>query len=105
MSSEVFQKKLNEALEGIAGVICAADDIIVTGCGATKMLAERDHDDNLKRLQERCTERNIKLNNVKAEYKRDNVIFMGHKITTEGIQADDDKVKAILEMPSPTDMG
>ena len=104
VSSEVFQKKLNDALESIAGVICVADDIIVTGCGATKMLAERDHDDNLKRLQERWTERNIKLNNAKAEYKRDNVIFMGHKINTEGIQADDDKVKAILEMPSPTDI-
>ena len=30
------------------------------------------------------------------------MIFMGHKIITKGIQADDDKVKAILEMPPPT---
>ena len=36
VSSEVFQKKLNESLEGIAGVICVAADIIVTRCGATK---------------------------------------------------------------------
>ena len=27
---------------------------------------------------------------------------MGNKITTEGIQADESKVKAILEMPPPT---
>ena len=52
MSSEIFQKKLNESLEGIASVICIADDIIVTGSRATKMLAEHDHDDNLKQLQE-----------------------------------------------------
>ena len=51
---------------------------------------------------QRCTERNIKLNNAKAEFKRDSVIFMGHKLTTEGIQADENKVKAILEMPPPT---
>ena len=68
------------------------------------MLAERDHNNNLKRLQQRCTERNIKFNNAKPEYNRDNVIFMGQKITTEGIQADDNKVKAILEMPPPTDI-
>ena len=104
MSSEVFQKKLNESLEGIAGVICVASDIIVTGRGATKTLAECDHYDNLKRLQDRCTERNIKLNNAKTEYRRDNVIFMGHMITIEGIQTDDNKVKAILEMPLTTDI-
>ena len=51
VSNEVFQKKLNESLEGVTGVICVADDIIVTGCGATKMLAKCDHGDNLKRLE------------------------------------------------------
>ena len=104
VSSEIFQKRLNESLEGINGVICVADDIIVVGCGTTKALAELDHDDNLKKLMQRCTERNIKLNNAKAEFKRDSVIFMGHKMTTEGIQADENKVKAILEMPPPTDI-
>ena len=62
------------------------------------------HDDNLKKLMHRCTERNIKLNNAKAQFKRDSVIFMGHKMTTEGTQADENKVKAILEMPPPTDI-
>ena len=104
VSSEIFQKRLNESLEGINGVICVADDIIVVGCGTTKALAELDHDDNLKKLMQRCTERNIKLNNAKAEFKRDSVIFMGHKMTTEGIQAHENKVKAILEMPPPTDI-
>ena len=81
-----------------------ADDSIVVGCGTTKALAELDHDDNLKKLMQRCTERNIKLDNAKAEFKRDNVIFIGHKMTTEGIQADENKIKAILEMPPPTDI-
>ena len=104
VSSEIFQKRLNESLEGINGVICVADDIIVVECGTTKALAELDHDDNLKKLMQRCTERNIKLNNAKSEFKRDSVIFMGHNMKTEGIQADENKVKAILEMPPPTDI-
>ena len=39
VSSEIFQKRLNESLEGINRVICVADDIIVVGCGTTKALA------------------------------------------------------------------
>ena len=69
-----------------------------------KALAELDHDDNLKKQMQRCTERNINLNNAKAEFKRDSVIFVGHKMTTEGIQADENKVNTILEMPPPTDI-
>ena len=102
VSSEIFQKRLNESLEGINGVICVADDIIVVG--TTKTLAELDHDDNLKKLMQRCTERNITLSNAKAEFKRDSVIFMGHNMTTEGIRTDENKAKAILEMPPPTDI-
>ena len=35
----------------------------------------------------------IKLNDAKAEFKRDSVIFMGHEITTEGIVVDENKVQ------------
>ncbi|XP_064099353.1 uncharacterized protein LOC135210375 [Macrobrachium nipponense] len=33
VSSEIFQRKLNEALEGLRGVYCVADDIVVVGFG------------------------------------------------------------------------
>ena len=33
MSSEIFQHRLNAALEGLPGVICVADDIVVYGKG------------------------------------------------------------------------
>ena len=104
VSSELFRKRLNEALEGLAGVICVADDILVTGCGDTTAMAERDHDENWKRLKQRCKDRHNKLNDDKAVMKQDRVTFMGHSITRDGIKADDAKVKAILEMPAPTDI-
>ena len=31
VSSEIFQKKLLEALDGLPGVVCIADDLIRTG--------------------------------------------------------------------------
>ena len=104
MSSEIFQKWLNEALESLTGVICVADDILVTGCGDTKVVAERDHDENWVKLQQRCLARRIKLNDDKTVLKQDNVAFMGHMITTERTRVDDGKLKAIMKVSAPTNV-
>lgn len=50
-SSEIFQKKLLEALAGPLGVICIADDIIVHGQN------EDEHDRNLDKFLQRCVEK------------------------------------------------
>ena len=71
VSSEIFQRKLNEAL---------------------------------RELQKRCSQRNIMLNDEKSVLKQTQVKFMGHMVTTEGVQADQSKVEAILNMPAPTDV-
>ena len=41
VSSEIFQKKLLEVFDGLAGVVCVADDVIIHG----KTL--EDHDEHL----------------------------------------------------------
>ena len=35
MASEIFQRKVHEALDGLPGVHCVADDVIVAGICAT----------------------------------------------------------------------
>ena len=50
VSSEIFQKRLLQALDGPTGVVCVADDIIIHG----KDLKE--HDDNLEAFLRRCKE-------------------------------------------------
>ena len=47
---------------------------------------------------------NIKLNKAKFEYKAKQIKFMGHTLTDQGLQADPDKIRAIVDMPSPTDV-
>ena len=61
VSSEVFQKRLIQALEGLVGVACIADDILIYGVGDTLDAATQDHDRNLSSPLERCRE-SIKLN-------------------------------------------
>ena len=75
VSSEIFQKRLTEALGGLKGVICVADDIIVIGRGDTQAEAEKDHSENLSGLQNRCKEKNIKLNDAKAAIHQDEISF------------------------------
>ncbi|PFX24662.1 Retrovirus-related Pol polyprotein [Stylophora pistillata] len=41
------QRKLNEALCGLNGVICVADDLLVMGRGNTREEADADHEQNL----------------------------------------------------------
>ena len=74
------------------------------GSGNTREEADSDHEQNLRKLQKRCTERNIRLNNEKSILKQTQVKFMGHLITNEGVPADKSKVEAILSMPAPTEL-
>ena len=40
---ELFQARLNNALAGLKGVACIADDILIAGSGDTKADATADH--------------------------------------------------------------
>ena len=101
---EEFQRRLNHALDGLTGVLTIHDDIFIFGEGSTVEEARTDHDNNFHSLMRRCREQNIKLNQDKVNLRRKEVPFMGHVISEKGLQADPAKVKAVLEMPTPTDV-
>ena len=98
VSSEIFQRKLNENLEGLKGVVCVADDILIFG------ISQEDHDENLRNLLIRCEERNLKLNKGKCVFNTAELDFLGHVVTNKGLKPDQKKIKAILQMPNPTDV-
>ena len=103
VSSEIFQKRLLQGLEGLEGVLCVADDIVVVGRGDTLQSAKQDHDKNLKALQERCVKEHIKLNDKKSNIEKSSITFMGHVVSDKGISPDPAKVEAVRNMPIPTD--
>ncbi|PIK55356.1 hypothetical protein BSL78_07726 [Apostichopus japonicus] len=55
---EEFQRRQHQALEGLPGVKCIVDDVIVYGEGPTKEAAIRDHDQKVRNLMDRCREKN-----------------------------------------------
>ena len=66
--------------------------------------APTDHENNFHSLIPRCREENIKLNSDKVNLRRKEVPSMAHVTSEKGLQADPAKVKAVLEMPTSTDV-
>ena len=101
---EVWQRKMQEHIEGLYGVEVIADDFIVVGFGNTPEEWHADHDRNVRGFLERCREKNLKLKKEKAQLRKTEVAFIGHILTPDGLKPDPKKVEAISNMPHPTDV-
>ena len=100
---EEYQRHQNEALSGLNGVEVIAADILCYGSGETIDEALADHDSNLLSLLVRAREVNLKLNKKKLRLRLEQVPYMGHLFTSEGLRPDPQKVEAIVNMPRPDD--
>lgn len=89
-SPELFQRKCYELFGDIQGVSIYFDDLIIAG------KSEADHDQILYKVLERAKENNVKFNFTKFQYRLPKVKFMGHIISSEGIEPDSSNVDAIL---------
>lgn len=96
-ASEVFQQRNCETFGDIAGVHIIADDMIIAAA------TEKEHDEILHKVMTRAKDANVKFNKDKLQYKVSSVKYMGHVVTSEGVKVDQAKVKAMVDMPSPTD--
>lgn len=96
-AQDIFQRKMDELIEGLNGVTTLIDDTVVTGT------TREEHDANLKAVLERATEKNLKLNPEKLIVGAQEIEYFGHRITAEGLKPDEKKVKAIQDMPPPVD--
>ena len=104
VSSELFQQRLLQALEGLQGIACVADDVLIYGQGDNVEEATTSHDQNLEQFLLRCRDKHIALNEEKFELRCPSVPFIGHIITKDGLRADPAKIEAIQCMKNPTDV-
>lgn len=88
---------MNTILAGLIGHICFVylDDIIVFG----ETLEE--HLLNLETVFERLASYNIKIQLDKCEFLKKETEFLGHVVTPEGVRANPDTVKKVLDWPLP----
>ena len=101
---EVWQRRMHEIVEGLPGTEVMFDDFLIIGRGDTLKQAVIDHDQNLIKFFKRAREINLKLKAEKMRFRLQEVPFIGHMLTADGLAPSPEKIRAILEMRTPTDV-
>ena len=96
--SEQFQKSMINVLEGLKGVECEIDDLLVQG------ESQEQHDSRLHSVLQRLQESKLTLNRDKCVFSVSTITAIGNVISSKGVSPDPDKVKAILDIPVPTNV-
>ena len=91
----VFQKIMDQILQGLDGVICYLDDILVSG------KSENEHLEILQKVLERLKEHGIRVKKSKCAFMKASVQYLGHIIDADGLHATDSKIQAITEARAP----
>ena len=92
---ELFQQRMSKLLEGLSGMVCLMDDILIFGSNTA------EHDSRLEAALKRIEAAGVTLNPNKCEFRTTTVKFLGHIIDKGGIRADPEKTSAICKMEPP----
>ena len=91
----IFQMTMDKILQGLNGVSCYLDDILIIGRDDTEHLA------NLKKVLERLEEYGVQLKKSKCSFMCTSVEYLGYKIDAKGLHTTPQKVEAIQQAPHP----
>lgn len=94
---EVFHARIKQLFEGLEGVDSFIDDLICWGN------TREEHDRRLNALFKRAKEINLKFNKDKCRIGVEEVTYLGHIFNKNGMNVDAEKVRAIKNMPEPSD--
>jgi predicted aspartyl protease len=92
---EFFQREMEKILDGLEGVLCFMDDVLVFGKN------EEQHWYRLRKVLSRIKNSGVTLKREKCEFGRDCIKFLGHVVRGDGIRPDPEKIKVISEMLPP----
>ena len=86
----IWQRSMGQILQGIPGVHCILDDMIMTGQNYT------EHLQNLESVFDQLQKYNLKVNLEKCQFLQEKVEFCGHQIDKQGIHQTEDDIKKPL---------
>ena len=94
----IFQRTMEGILKGIPYVHVYLDDILVTGT------SESEHLQILEQVLTRLEEVGIRLKESKCQFLLPSVEYLGYRISGNGIQPTEEKLRAIKDAPTPRDL-
>ncbi|CAC5392118.1 unnamed protein product [Mytilus coruscus] len=97
-SPGIFQRTLENVVQGISNVLIRVDDILITG------KTREEHINTLSEVLSRFKRIGIRLKRQKCVFMSEEVVYLGFKINKHGISSVESKVEAIDKAPSPTNV-
>ena len=94
-SQDILQRLMSDMFQDLDGVEVVVDDLLIWG------ETIQQHDRRLKQVLDRARQRNLKLNKSKCQLKLDEISYIGHILSRDGLKPDPKKTKAINDMPCP----
>ena len=94
-ASKNFQAEVAEILEGLDGCANAQDDIFIWGD------TKQSHDSRLRDVLSCIRSSGLKLNPSKCVFGVNEITYLGHRLTADGVKPDPRKISAICDMPAP----
>ena len=91
----IFQKLVDNLVSGITYVAAYLDDVIVTG------RTKEEHLQHLKQVLAALNEYGMKLRLGKCEFFRQQVTYLGHVISADGMTPSEEHINAIVKIPTP----
>ncbi|UYV83354.1 K02A2.6-like, partial [Cordylochernes scorpioides] len=98
LAPEYFQRVMSIILQGMDGVMCYLDDILIFASDS------KTHDRILRLVLRKLKEAKVTLNKAKCVFGVPRINFLGHILDEDGIRPDPAKIEAVAEMPAPTDV-
>ena len=93
---EHFQRRMTSMLEGLPGVVCHIDDILIYGKD------QQEHDERLRSTLLVIRQAGLTLNCKKCQFSKSSLSFLGYIVNSQGIAQDPQKTRAITEIKPPT---
>ena len=91
----VFQRVMDTVLQGLEGIACYIDNIILTS------KIDEEHLECLEGVLKCLLHHGVHVKPSKCHFLQPPVIFLGHCIDADGIHPTDKKLKAIIQAPAP----
>ena len=94
---DIFQEKMSELMSGLEFARAYIDDLLIITNGTFET-----HLKQLEQVLTRLAEANLKVNLVKSHFAQHETEYLGYEITRDGIRPKMKKVKAIMQIETPT---
>ena len=95
-ASEICQQAIAEIIDGVEGAVNSQDNVLIWGETLEELRSRTNHVFN------QIQQHGLKLNRSKCQFEKSEITYLGHIIFSEGVMPDPTKIRAIQDMPVPT---